>query len=131
MTYTNQSIKVRITKESYDLIGRTTRCSLKIKLMLTTVISYEYDVTGWSNCHRDDIYNESIGKKIAFARAVSKAYRQAYRCTVTHVKRGMMFIDAFNRFQHKVSDVVYGNLNYIERLRNDTKDNKEPEGQKE
>lgn len=131
MTYTNQSIKVKITRESYALIGSITRCRLKIKLMLTPVISYEYDVTGWSNCHKDDIYDESTGKKIAMARAVSKAYKEAYRYASIYIRRQMMFIDAFNRFQHKVSDVVYGNLNYIERFRNDTKDNKEPEGQKE
>ena len=131
MTYTNQSIKVRMVRESYYLIGGTTKCELKIELRLTPCQYREYTVSGRSNCREDDTYIESVGKKIAKARAVNKAYRKAYRHAVDYLKKCMMYNDAYNRFHHKVSDVIYGNLRYIERFRNDTEDTKESEGQKE
>jgi len=131
MTYTNQSIKVKVIKETYRLIGSTTKCELMIELILTPYRYFEYTVSGFSNCKEDDTYVESIGKKIAKARAVNKAYRKAYRHAVDYLKKCMMYNDAYNRFHHKVSDVIYGNLRYIERFRNVTEDTKESEGQKE
>jgi len=130
MTYTNQSIKVKVVKESYHLIASTTKCELKIELRLTPYQYREYTVSGWSNCREDDTYVESTGKKIAKARAVNKAYKKAYRYACDYLKKQMMYIDSFNRFQHKVSDVIYGNLRYIDRFRDDSENTKEPEGQK-
>jgi len=131
MTYTNQSIKVKVVKETYRLTGNITKCELKIELRLTPYQYREYTVSGYTNCKEDDTYIESVGKKIAKARAINKAYRKAYRHAVDYLKKCMMYNDAYNRFHHKVSDVIYGNLRYIERFRNDTEDTKEPEGQKE
>lgn len=131
MTYTNQSIKVKVVKENYHLIASTTKCELRIELRLTPYQYREYIVCGWSNCREDDTYVESIGKKIAKARAINKAYKKAYGYAVDYLKRQIMYADAFNRFQYKVSDVVYGNLNYIDRFKDDTEDNKESERQKE
>lgn len=131
MTYTNQSIKVRITRESYNLMGNKTKCTLEIRLHLTPGLIYEYNAHGWSKCHGEDAYVESTGKKIAMTRAVTNAYRKAYGYARKHLRRQLMYIDAFNRFSHKLSDVVYGNRRYLERFTDDTKDNKEPEGQKE
>lgn len=131
MRYTNQSIKVRVINESYDFIYSTTRCNLKIRLFVTPVISYEYDVYGYANCNEDDEYIQSVGKKISKARAINKAYKAAYGYAVKHYKRYLMFNDAFSRFQHKVSDVVYGNINYINRFRNDTENPAKSEGKKE
>ena len=131
MTYTNQSIKVKVVKETYRLTGNITKCELKIELRLTPYQYREYTVSGYTNCKEDDTYIESVGKKIAKARAINKACRKAYRHAVDYLKKCMMYNDAYNRFHHKVSDVIYGNLRYIERFRNDTEDTKESEGQKE
>lgn len=128
MTYTNESIKVKVVKETYHLIYNTTKCELRIELRLMPWRYFEYTVFGYSNCREDDTYNEYIGKSIAKARAINRAYKIAYKHAVDYLKKYMMYNDAFNRFQHKVSNVVYGNLRYIERFKNDTKDNKESEG---
>lgn len=64
----------------------------------------------------EDTYDESIGRKIAKARAVTKAYKEAYRCATKYLRRQLMYIDSYNRFQLKVSDVIYGNQKYLERM---------------
>lgn len=32
------------------------------------------------------------------------------------MKRQLMYIDSYTRFQYKVSDVIYGNQKYLERM---------------
>lgn len=125
MTYTNQSIKVRIKEEKYTAIKETTKCCLLIKVQITPSWYHEFYVTGWSNCNPEDIYDESIGRKIAKARAVTNAYKEAYRCATKYLKRQLMYIDSYNRFQNKVSNVIYGNQRYLERFTDGRKDNKE------
>lgn len=125
MTYTNQSIKVRIKKEKYTAIEETTKCSLLIEAQITPSWYHEFYVTGWSNCNPEDTYDESIGRKIAKARAVTNAYKEAYRRATKYLKRQLMYIDSFNRFQNKVSNVIYGNQKYLERFTDGRKDNKE------
>ena len=125
MTYTNQSIKVRIKKEKYTAIKETTKCCLLIKVQITPSWYHEFYVTGWSNCNPEGTYDESIGRKIAKARAVTNAYKEAYRRATKYLKRQLMYIDSYNRFQNKVSNVIYGNQRYLERFTNGRKDNKE------
>ena len=125
MTYTNQSIKVRIKEEKYTAIEETTKCCLLIKVQITPSWYHEFYVTGWSNCNPEDTYDESIGRKIAKARAVTKAYKEAYRRATKYLKRQLMYIDSYNRFQNKVSNVIYGNQRYLERFTDGRKDNKE------
>ena len=125
MTYTNQSIKVRIKKEKYTTVEETTKCRLLIEAQITPSWYHKFYVAGWSNCNPEDIYDESIGRKIAKARAVTKAYKEAYRCATKYLKRQLMYIDSYNRFQNKVSNVIYGNQRYLERFTDGRKDNKE------
>lgn len=125
MTYTNQSIKVRIKKEKYTTVEETTKCRLLIEAQITPSWHHKFYVAGWSNCNPEDTYDESIGRKIAKARAVTKAYKEAYRCATKYLKRQLMYIDSYNRFQNKVSNVIYGNQKYLERFIDGRKDNKE------
>lgn len=125
MTYTNQSIKVRIKKEKYTTVEETTKCRLLIEAQITPSWYHKFYVAGWSNCNPEDTYDESIGRKIAKARAVTKAYKEAYRRATKYLKRQLMYIDSFNRFQNKVSNVIYGNQKYLERFTDGRKDNKE------
>lgn len=125
MTYTNQSIKVRIKKEKYTTVEETTKCRLLIEAQITPSWYHKFYVAGWSNCNPEDTYDESIGRKIAKARAVTKAYKEAYRCATKYLKGQLMYIDSFNRFQNKVSNVIYGNQKYLERFTDGRKDNKE------
>lgn len=125
MTYTNQSIKVRIKKEKYTAIEETTKCCLLIEVQITPSLYHKFYVTGWSNCNPEDTYDESIGRKIAKARAVTNAYKEAYRRATKYLKRQLMYIDSYNRFQNKVSNVIYGNQRYLERFTDGRKNNKE------
>lgn len=125
MTYTNQSIKVRIKKEKYTTVEETTKCRLLIEAQITPSWYHKFYVAGWSNCNPEDTYDESIGRKIAKARAVTKAYKEAYRCATKYLKEQLMYIDSYNRFQNKVSNVIYGNQRYLERFTDGRKDNKE------
>lgn len=124
MTYTNQSIKVRIKKEKYTTVEETTKCRLLIEAQITPSWYHKFYVAGWSNCNPEDTYDESIGRKIAKARAVTKAYKEAYRRATKYMKRQLMYIDSYNRFQNKVSNVIYGNQRYLERFTDGRKDNK-------
>lgn len=129
MTYTNQSIKVIIKKEEYTAMAETTKCRLLVSVQITPAWHHEYEVTGWANCSPEDTYDYSIGKKISKARAVTNAYKEAYRCANKYLRKQLMYIDSHNRFMEKVAKVLCGNQKYLERF-NDRKDNKEPERQK-
>lgn len=116
MRHTNQSIKVRIVEEDYSVTGNTTKCCMRIRTQITPSWYHEFSVIGWANFNPEDTYDESIGRKIAKARAVTKAYKEAYRCATKYLRRQLMYIDSYNRFQLKVSDVIYGNQKYLERI---------------
>lgn len=79
MAHTNQSIKVRIIEEDYTSKDNITKCRMRIRTQITPSWYYEYIVIGWANYYPNDIYDESTGRKIAKAKAVIKAYKEAYR----------------------------------------------------
>lgn len=112
MRRTNQSIKVRIVEEDYSVTDNTTECRMRIRTQITPGWYHEYYAIGRAKCDPNDIYDESTGRKIAKARAVTKAYKEACRCATKHLRRQLMY----NRFQNKVSDVIYGNRKYLERM---------------
>lgn len=116
MTHTNQSIKVRIIEEDYSVTDNTTKCRMRIRAQITPSWYHEYIVIGRAKCCPNDTYDKSTGRKIAKARAVTKAYKEAYRCAIKYLKRQLMYIDSYTRFQRKVSDVIYGNQKYLERM---------------
>lgn len=127
MTYTNQSIKVRIIEEGYTFIGSTTKCCMRIRAQITPTLYHEFFVTGWANCNPEDTYDESIGRKIAKTRAVSNAYKEVYRRANKYLRKQWMYIDSYNRFMEKIAKVLCGNQKYLERF-NGRKDNKEFKG---
>lgn len=116
MAHTNQSIKVRIIEEDYTSKDNMTKCRMRIRTQITPSWYHEYIVIGRAKCGPNDTYDESTGRKIAKVRAVTKAYKEAYRCATKYLKRQLMYIDSYNRFQHKVSDVIYGNQKYLKRV---------------
>ena len=116
MRHTNQSIKVRIIEEDYSVTDNTTECRMRIRTQITPSWYHEYYAIGRAKCDPNDIYDESTGRKIAKARAVTKAYKEACRCATKYLRRQLMYIDSYNRFQLKVSDVIYGNQKYLERM---------------
>jgi hypothetical protein len=89
---------------------------MRIRTQITPSWYHEYYAIGRAKCDPNDIYDESTGRKIAKARAVTKAYKEAYRCATKYFRRQLMYIDSYNRFQLKVSDVINGNQKYLERM---------------
>lgn len=116
MMHTNQSIKVRIIEENYTVTDNTTKCRMRIRAQITPSWYHEYIVIGRAKCCPNDTYDKSTGRKIAKVRAVTKAYKEACRCATKYLRRQLMYIDSYNRFQLKVSDVIYGNQKYLERM---------------
>ena len=82
MNLDRNDIKMSTLSTEYYYNGKNVTC----ELMATINAPYEFDVIfeneiftvkvkATAKCHDDDVYNKTCGKKIALAKAESKAYR--------------------------------------------------------
>ncbi len=131
MIYTDNSIKVIVISESYTFTGRRTKCSVLVRLRITSVLYFEYEANGYTVCRDGDTYDESIGRRMSKAKAVSKAYKKALVYAKMHYIRQLRYIDSYLDFLEKADRVIADNSRYIRSCTDGRQDNKRAEGEKE
>ena len=55
-------------------------------------------------------------ERVVYAQSLRGGLTKSCGCATKYLRRQLMYIDAYNRFQLKVSDVINGNQKYLERM---------------
>jgi hypothetical protein len=77
-------------------------------------------VVATAHCHKDDVFNLEIGKKVALAKAELVAYKESRRILISKLQETINTVvglsEMAERFGDKAENVITHNKEYITRI---------------
>lgn len=142
MHYSSQNIKLSFGRPRYETIGNTVKCSLNYTIKVPAIFadsevtrgnngeSASSDVgiifnftgmsgekitsTGTAQCHPNDSFDKSVGRKIARARAEQAAYSFARRLIGDYVEKAIGKLSlAIDMFDRKSSEIIEADKRFV------------------
>lgn len=142
MQYSSQNIKLSFGRPKYETIGHTVKCTLSYTINVPAMIASDEIVKGHNNeiavvntgtmfdfngafggeitssgyaqCHPNDNFDKSVGRKIARARAEQSAYSFARKLVAEYVNKVIdRFASIVESFDIKSSNIIEEDKRFI------------------
>lgn len=127
MNFNIENFKLTMRPEFTDFYVNGTDVTCKMFYQLSVPDAYlelcgfvAGKVIATAHCHEDDVFNLEIGKKVALAKAESKAYKEARRVLISKLQETIDTVvklsEMAERFGDKAENVITHNKEYITRI---------------